>query len=202
MSRVVISQAAPPQVHNIVAHGPVTAPSYKAVRVVTMEETQFWKEWIDRFLDSPIPPREYVEKLTRWRESLAPTQLVIESDIDTYCLAMWVFLDFEEYSIEHGEEDDVHYRLTMWEHTPHEMQLLDHQHQPLPPPLVDARPPNAEVYTVVSGDSLTKIARRFNQPDSAWRELYDLNREVIHARGNRDLIFPGQRFKVPDSWLA
>lgn len=47
-------------------------------------------------------------------------------------------------------------------------------------------------YTVVSGDNLTKIARKFGTTVDA---IYELNKGVIG--NNKNLIYPGQVFKIP-----
>jgi nucleoid-associated protein YgaU len=52
-----------------------------------------------------------------------------------------------------------------------------------------------ETYTVVSGDSLSKIAKRFYGDANDWRRIYEANREVIGA--NPDLIRPGQKLSIP-----
>jgi nucleoid-associated protein YgaU len=46
---------------------------------------------------------------------------------------------------------------------------------------------------VRSGDSLVKIAARFDVTDG-WRSIYAANRDVIG--GNPALIFPGQRLDI------
>lgn len=53
----------------------------------------------------------------------------------------------------------------------------------------------AGTYTVQSGDSLSRIAKRELGDANRWREIYELNREVIG--GNPDLIHPGQRLRLP-----
>lgn len=50
-------------------------------------------------------------------------------------------------------------------------------------------------YTVVSGDSLSAIAKKLLGNASRWREIYELNKSVIGSNPNR--IYPGQRFKIP-----
>jgi nucleoid-associated protein YgaU len=52
-----------------------------------------------------------------------------------------------------------------------------------------------ETYTVVAGDSLSKIAKRFYGDGNDWRRIYEANREVIGA--NPDLIRPGQKLRIP-----
>lgn len=49
-------------------------------------------------------------------------------------------------------------------------------------------------YTVVSGDSLSKIAKREYGDAQKWRVIYDANRDQI---SNPDLIHPGQVLTIP-----
>ena len=48
---------------------------------------------------------------------------------------------------------------------------------------------------VASGDSLSRIAQRELGDANRWREIYDLNKEVIG--NNPNLIFPGQKLQLP-----
>lgn len=52
----------------------------------------------------------------------------------------------------------------------------------------------AKIYEVVSGDSLSKIAKREYGNASEWKRIYDANRDVLD---NPDKIFPGQKLKIP-----
>ncbi|MBI3890578.1 MAG: peptidoglycan DD-metalloendopeptidase family protein [Candidatus Wallbacteria bacterium] len=51
-----------------------------------------------------------------------------------------------------------------------------------------------EGYEVVSGDTLWAIAERFLGDGSRWPEVFDANHDQIE---NPNLIYPGQKFKVP-----
>ena len=51
-----------------------------------------------------------------------------------------------------------------------------------------------QTYVVVSGDSLSKIAKRFYGDATKWPRIHDANRDQIK---NPDLIHPGQRLKIP-----
>ena len=51
-----------------------------------------------------------------------------------------------------------------------------------------------ETYTVVAGDSLSKIAKRYYGDANQWRRIHEANRDQI---SNPDLIHPGQRLKIP-----
>ena len=55
--------------------------------------------------------------------------------------------------------------------------------------------PTMQTYTVVKGDSLSKIAKRVYGKASLWPKIYDANRDQIK---DPDLIFPGQLLRLPD----
>ena len=68
-----------------------------------------------------------------------------------------------------------------------------------PKPKAEAPPPVTDVertYTVVAGDTLSKIAKREYGDASKWKHIYEANKDVIK---NPDLIYPGQTFKIPDA---
>jgi nucleoid-associated protein YgaU len=49
-------------------------------------------------------------------------------------------------------------------------------------------------YTVVAGDSLSKIAKREYGDANSWNRIYEANRDIIK---DPDLIYPGQTLKIP-----
>jgi nucleoid-associated protein YgaU len=49
-------------------------------------------------------------------------------------------------------------------------------------------------YTVVKGDSLSKIAQREYGKASQWKRIYEANRDQIE---DPDLIHPGQVLRIP-----
>lgn len=54
--------------------------------------------------------------------------------------------------------------------------------------------PAGKTYTVVKGDSLSKIAKREYGDANAWGRIYEANRDLIK---DPDLIYPGQTLKIP-----
>ena len=56
-------------------------------------------------------------------------------------------------------------------------------------------PVGGRSYTVVEGDSLSKIAKRFYGKASEWHRIYEANKSAIK---DPDLIYPGQTFTIPD----
>jgi nucleoid-associated protein YgaU len=51
-----------------------------------------------------------------------------------------------------------------------------------------------EVYVVVAGDNLSKIAKHLYGDANQWRRIYEANHDIIK---NPDVIKPGQRLKIP-----
>ena len=52
----------------------------------------------------------------------------------------------------------------------------------------------SRTYVVVSGDSLSKIAKREYGDAQKWPQIYEANRDIIK---DPDLIFPGQILRLP-----
>lgn len=51
-----------------------------------------------------------------------------------------------------------------------------------------------EYYTIVSGDSLSKIAKQYYGNAMDYPKIFEANREVIE---DPDKIFPGQKIRIP-----
>jgi nucleoid-associated protein YgaU len=54
--------------------------------------------------------------------------------------------------------------------------------------------PAGATYTVVKGDSLSKIAKRLYGDAQQWKQIYEANKDTIK---NPDQIYPGQVLKIP-----
>ena len=52
----------------------------------------------------------------------------------------------------------------------------------------------SDTYVVVSGDSLSKTAKRYYGDANKWNRIYEANRDLIK---DPDLIHPGQRLTIP-----
>jgi nucleoid-associated protein YgaU len=57
-------------------------------------------------------------------------------------------------------------------------------------------PAGGRTYTVVAGDSLSKIAKKLLGNANRWRDIHALNKDVVK---NPDVIHPGQVLKIPDA---
>jgi nucleoid-associated protein YgaU len=51
-----------------------------------------------------------------------------------------------------------------------------------------------KIYEVVSGDSLSKIAKREYGNANEWKRIYEANQDILK---DPDKIYPGQKLKIP-----
>jgi len=58
------------------------------------------------------------------------------------------------------------------------------------------RESTTRTYTVVKGDTLSKIAKNMYGDANKWRKIYEANTDIIK---NPDLIHPGQILKIPEA---
>lgn len=54
--------------------------------------------------------------------------------------------------------------------------------------------PAYKMYTIQSGDTLSKIAKREYGNANDWRKIFEANQDIIK---NPDKIFPGQEIRIP-----
>lgn len=54
------------------------------------------------------------------------------------------------------------------------------------------------IYTVKTGDCLYSIAKKLCGNGAKWTELYNLNKGVVGK--NPNLIYSGQKLKIPEGW--
>ena len=67
--------------------------------------------------------------------------------------------------------------------------------KPSPPPAAEAAKLQ-RTYTVMAGDTLSKIAKRVYGDADQWRRIFEANRKEI---ANPDLIHPGQTLVIPEA---
>ena len=55
--------------------------------------------------------------------------------------------------------------------------------------------PTARMYIVQSGDSLSKISKKFYGDANSWKRIFEANRDIVK---NPDMIQPGWKLQIPD----
>ena len=59
---------------------------------------------------------------------------------------------------------------------------------------VDRSEPEAQFYTVVSGDTLSKISKQFYGDANQYMKIFEANRPML---AHPDKIYPGQKLRIP-----
>ena len=59
---------------------------------------------------------------------------------------------------------------------------------------VDRSAPEAQWYTVVSGDSLSKISKQYYGDANKYMKIFEANKPML---SNPDKIYPGQKLRIP-----
>lgn len=121
-------------------------------------------------------------------------------------LNMYFIIDNFEYDHKAGEEDDIYYNLEIKEYKAYGVKTVSTQLSGLAaartasPAVETATATTAQqnTYTVVKGDCLWNITKKYTGNGSGWRELYNLNTSVIGS--NPNLIYPGQVLTLPSGW--
>ena len=127
---------------------------------------------------------------------------------------MYFVIDNFSWDNKAGEEEDTYYKLKIKKYIPYGVKTVDVKLSGLAaaratstvkPITVTQAPTPAptsvvtnKTYTVVSGDCLWNITKKFTGSGSDWRELYELNTDVIGS--NPNLIYPGQVLTLPTGW--
>lgn len=70
--------------------------------------------------------------------------------------------------------------------------------QPAPSPMApvaeEVEEPAVQTYEIQSGDSLSKIAKKFYGQANDWNKIYEANKDVIK---DPNMIYPGQKIVIP-----
>jgi nucleoid-associated protein YgaU len=61
-------------------------------------------------------------------------------------------------------------------------------------PLAEPAEQTEQTYAVASGDSLSKIAKKFYGDANQWRRIFEANQDILD---DPDKIYPGQTLKIP-----
>lgn len=122
---------------------------------------------------------------------------------------MLFVIDSFDPQIKAGEEEDIYYELEIKEYIPYGVKTVSAQKSGLAASRAastnNTNTPNTQnnqstqkTYTVVSGDCLWNITKKFTGDGSRWQELYSLNKAVVG--NNPNLIYPGQILTLPAGW--
>lgn len=154
-----------------------------------------------------LPPWEIVRQVERWQKSGRPARFTLTGQIygDDYFEIFNFPITIRSFSYEEraGHIGDLYFELSLKEYRFTEFRRISTVSQDgsaatvVDPSNRPDESDKATEYTVVTGDTLFKIAAKADvyADGDQWRKLYDANKTVIGANPNR--IFVGQTLVIP-----
>lgn len=170
--------------------------------LLTIEfEAQFPSK-VSRLVETPNDFKNadyYKNKFDTWMSNKKPVRFICSNGIskDLSLLVLITSLDIKEVA---GEEGDYYIKFSLMEYKPYSLKVLENNPSivykpPTPPRPANPPKPPYKMYTIVSGDCLWNIAKRFLGNGARYMEIYNINRPPLG--GNPNLIYPGQQIKIP-----
>lgn len=145
---------------------------------------------------SPTAPLTLIQKIKEWQSGDKPVHLIVtQCGVDMYC----TIEDFP-HNENGGDVGTYHYSLTLKEYREVTVRQIDVSGGIASIPKssssrVDNRT-NPGTHTVVKGDCLWKIAKKYYGDGAQYKKIYNANKAVIG--GDPNLIYPGQVLTIPD----
>lgn len=141
-------------------------------------------------------PWTYVKNIEKWRDSRKPMRLVITGTPINYAVTL---NDFTYDAEKAGNVGDIYYTMTFREYRFVNVKTTKETNNGTVKSSEGNSRPNAKSaptsYTVKSGDSLWKIAKRLLGDGAKWRSIYDANKKTIGPNPN-DLSI-GMKLVIP-----
>lgn len=142
----------------------------------------------------------YLRLFEQWRKNLEPVRFIacngMGDDINSL-----VLIEDLRITEKAGEEGDKYVSFSLLEYVDLEKQIIPKPADQLLPGVIKEEPPKGGnpkhngTYTVVRGDSLWAIAKKFYGDGSLYTKIVEANRDKIK---NPSLIYPGQKLVIPE----
>jgi len=156
---------------------------------------------VARYVETPKEfkkPDYYLDKFRMWMKEERPIRFICTNG-KTRDISMLVILENIDVVEKAGEEGDYSVSYSLKEYVPYEIREV--KITPTPKPLAtkprQSNPPKPpyNMYTIVRGDCLWNIAKRYLGNGAKWPDIYKINRPPLG--NNPNLIYPGQKIKIP-----
>lgn len=207
-SSIKVKSGAKYQSYDIIGKGTIKIPKGTETASISWSSEFFgWAKRREPIVREWIKPAECIRMLNYWMDSGTVLRLMVTGTSINYDVTISSF-ETEPY----GAHGNVKYSITLTQYkslkvyTTVELNIAAYVGH------VESRPDeegpkNENTYTVVSGDNLWKIAKRFYGGNgSDWKKIYDANQAVIeeaakkHGKRTSDnghWIYPGTVFTIP-----
>lgn len=182
----------------VLSLGEINRLEQKGLREIEIES--MWpKNRIPLVSSKTLPdPMAFVKAVQSYRDQKKPARLLIcGTDLD---INMNVGIEDLDYTEKGGEVGDIYYKLSLKEYRAYGPKKVDLP-KPTAKPVATVQQPNRpgsaskpRTYTIVSGDTLWGIAKRYYGDGAKWPTIYQANGDKIK---NPNLIYPGQVVVIP-----
>lgn len=148
------------------------------------------------FAKKEMEPMEYVAHIQKWIDDNAVIRLII---VDGNVTKVNSYFLIE--SIAHSETSetngDINYKISLKGYRKIEVTKIVETITVVGNSMREdvKKTPKSNTYTVVSGDSLSRIARKMYGDASRWNLIYEANKSIIK---NQNVIHVGQVFIIPN----
>nr|WP_314465567.1 LysM peptidoglycan-binding domain-containing protein [uncultured Clostridium sp.] len=173
---------------NVIQVGDINLIGKTGLREVTLSSFFPAKDYNFSNNSGRKEPLSYVKKIESWRTSGEPVRVII-----TGVLNMEATIE----SFSYGEQDatgDVYYTCYLKEYKKIKTKKATVTIATVQPTTRASQQSGGKTYTVVSGDSLWKIAKQFYGNGAEYNKIYSANTDKIK---NPNLIYPGQVLTIP-----
>lgn len=186
--------------YNILKLGEVVVPTHNELKTYTFE-TEFPRE-ANQYVTSTKDfrgPDFWLDLFETWRNKKEPIRFIatngITKDINTLVL-------IESYTVveKAGEEGDKYVSFELIEYKEFSKKvakIIIEKEKPVATPAPTPSPAPAvtkKTYTIVSGDTLWGIAKKYYGNGALYTKIYEANKSIIK---NPNLIYPGQKVVIP-----
>ena len=141
-------------------------------------------------------PLTLIEKINTWKADGKPIHFIVTAcGVDLYTI-----IDDFSYSEEGGDPGTYQYSITLKEYRAITVRQVTID-IPKATASVKKEEPRVDntvkpkTYTVVRGDCLWFIAKKFYGSGAQWKKIYDANKKIIGA--NPNVIYAGQVYTIP-----
>ncbi|MBM7868880.1 LysM repeat protein [Clostridium pascui] len=146
-------------------------------------------------------PSFYISKIREWREQNLKIRLIfIGSPLKVNDL--FTIEDFKFYE-QAGEVGDVYYSIDLKRYRPHfakKVIIVSNDKTNIVKKTIGSRTvekAKSKTHTVINGDTLFHIAKKYLGDGSRWKEIYNLNKDKLKNSEPIHPIYPGQILKLP-----
>ncbi|HAY3897736.1 TPA: LysM peptidoglycan-binding domain-containing protein [Escherichia coli] len=188
--------------YEVLKLGKISVPGSKGLTSIEFEAPLPFS--IARYVETPKnfkKPDYYLDKFNLWMKDKRPIRFICTNG-KTRDISMLVTIASVKVVEKAGEEGDYLVSYSLQEYVPYQIREVKktsstssttkskkstRQSNPPKPPY--------NLYTIVRGDCLWNIAKRFLGNATRWPEIYKINKPPLGK--NPNLIYPGQKIKIP-----